>query len=817
MAVLAAIALAFASSTRASEAQVGLSQRLSDARRLEQGGNVAGALNAYRSLLDRAESAADRAAVLEVLALAETKAGDYKGAARDAAAAATLHRAGGNLRGEAHALNTEGLAAMYSGQYHPAADAFQKAVALSATAGDPDAQVEQLTNLANVNFYIGRYADALTLYTDALGLVDAHADAFWAPRRRYLVQANRAVLDQRLGRHQQALETYRSLAADGADLRPRERAQILANEDVVYRNLGDPVKALDAYDRALALFAADQDVDGELGVLKNRGIALALDLGELAAARRSFSAAVDRARAAGNRREVLQATLYRAEAEFRAGALDAARAGFAGALRDAEALNTPEELWKARYGDGRVALARGETDVARHAFERAIDTIESVRERLRVPALKSDFFSDKRDVYDALIAIELKRGDAARVFGLVERSHARAWRERLGLTDRVSLESVQRRLAAGETLLEYWNSPAGSAVLVVTRDRVEIVPIGVDEQRVQEFVAKLGQGPRAGWRTEAAIVGRMLWPAGPSRDGQLIVVPDGVIAAVPFELLAFGSRVLVEDTAVSYVPTAAMALGSAAEPRRPTWQAELSAFGDPEPARSAFDDVAPTRLIGARSEVAAIAREIGGRARLHVGVDARKTYLRIAEAPMVHIASHAMFDGSALERSRIVFSPEAGRRDADYLFLKEAYELHMNGVELAVLSACDTARGRVVNGEGVQSFSRAFLAAGARSTVTTLWRVPDAETAIFMARFYRHLATGVSRAEALRAAKVEFLRGGARASNPHFWAAFVLTGDGTRPMLFPADPSAPMVSAVLIVVVVLCGLFVLALRKRLFR
>ena len=128
-----------------------------------------------------------------------------------------------------------------------------------------------------------------------------------------------------------------------------------------------------------------------------------------------------------------------------------------------------------------------------------------------------------------------------------------------------------------------------------------------------------------------------------------------------------------------------------------------------------------------------------------------------------------------------MFSASDGS-SADYLFLREAYDLPLHDVDLAVLSACETARGRFVRGEGVQSFSRAFLAAGAKSTVTTLWRVEDASTADLMRVFYHHLQRGESKADALRNAKLAFLRSGGALADPHMWAAFVLSGDGARPI-----------------------------------
>src|SRR5450759_99533 len=163
------------------------------------------------------------------------------------------------------------------------------------------------------------------------------------------------------------------------------------------------------------------------------------------------------------------------------------------------------------------------------------------------------------------------------------------------------------------------------------------------------------------------------------------------------------------------------------------------------------------RLAASAEEVRTIASQLGGRSMLHLGADDRKAWLIDAaeQAPILHLATHAVADTNAIERSRILFSPAGGsKQSADYLFLKEAYDLPLQHVELAVLSACDTERGQLLRGEGVRSFSRAFLASGARSTVTTLWRVPDAPTAAFMKVFYYELQRGAPREVALQTAKL---------------------------------------------------------------
>lgn len=756
---------------------------------------------------------------LESLALDEIRAARYAEAVRHATDAAALYSRLNDRRRSGAALNLAGRAWMYAGDYAAAARALESAIEHSTAAGDAAGQAEQVSNLGNVHFFVGRYADAAAAYDSALALCDRHRDEPWAARRRRLVQVNRATLYQRLGRDEQALEIYRALGPASADLPANEQAQVLANLGVLYRHLGDPLKALTAYDAARALFSRDRLIDGELGVMKNRGIALALDLGELDAAMRVFSEALDTATAAGNRREMLQAQLYRAEAGRRAGLEGAARRDFAASLDLARALGTREEEWKALYGLGRVDTAAGRRESAAAHFEQALAVIEGIRESVRIPSLRSDFFSDKREVYDALIAARVGSATPDRLFELIERSHSRAWRERLGLPGAVPLAAVQRALGDGVVLLDLWHAPAGSAAVLVTRDRAQVIPLTPDAKAIGQLLLGLSAGPSPDWRARAAAVGRTMPFEIPPGTRHVIVVPDGAFALVPFELLPVGGRLLVEQASVSYVPTAALLLGrpGTAPGFVAPWRVQLRAFGDPAFASAPLDDPARVRTGTAASggEVRAIAAEIAGAAVLHTGADNRKAYLYEGGPlpPLLHIATHAVADPDALEQSRILFSPARdGSGGADYLFLKEAYDLKLAGVELAVLSACETERGRVLRGEGVQSFSRAFLAAGARSTVTTLWRVPDVPTATFMTVFYHHLQRGEPRAEALRLAKVRFLESSSTLSDPHYWAAFVLTGEGRQPI--PRTARWTAIAASIAAGIVVIGLAAAASRRR---
>jgi CHAT domain-containing protein len=506
----------------------------------------------------------------------------------------------------------------------------------------------------------------------------------------------------------------------------------------------------------------------------------------------------------------VHAHLYRGETYFRAGQIPDSWKDFQAAAEQAGKLGELEERWKALYGLGRISALRGDIVKSDELLQEAVGAIESLRAGLKKPSLRSDFLADKRDVYDLLIEHKTASED---VFRLMEQSRARNLQDRMALAPPSGLAEVARRLPLDTALLEYWIGPASASVLWVRRGGHGVRRWSVSQKEAKMLAglaAVMSDASRQDWRTAANRVAGQLLADVPAlqRAGirRLVIVPDDVLTGIPFEALPVnGSELLIQQFSVSYLPSARLLRerrGGGRGVRWP-WETTLEAFADPRPpGLQTMDDAAAGRtwapLPEASREVNGIYGRIGGRAAIYTGEQARKEVLmRSKPAPLLHFATHAFADTSDPARSYIVFAPAGAAQAFDHLYLNEVDGLALRQVDLVTASACETDKGKMVRGEGVQSFSRAFLAAGARSIVTSLWAVSDRDSADLMLRFYSGLADGEYKADALRTAKLAAL-GTAASAHPAHWAAFLLNGESDAPIPYVVSWNRLLVVALLL-------------------
>jgi CHAT domain-containing protein len=194
-----------------------------------------------------------------------------------------------------------------------------------------------------------------------------------------------------------------------------------------------------------------------------------------------------------------------------------------------------------------------------------------------------------------------------------------------------------------------------------------------------------------------------------------------------------------------------------------------------------FDPAKPSRLLPlpeSRSEVNALAAEQFGKTVVLIGDQATESNLKrlpLSNFRMLHFAVHSTVDSEFPDRSALILSTTDNSDSEDNLLqAREIVGLNLNA-ELVTLSACDTGTGRIEGIAGMNSLVQAFLMAGARSVVASIWPADDTFTATLMRRFYANLKA--DKAEALTLAKREMLHMYGPNALPFYWAGFRLVGD----------------------------------------
>ncbi|HEX8354956.1 MAG TPA: CHAT domain-containing protein [Pyrinomonadaceae bacterium] len=415
------------------------------------------------------------------------------------------------------------------------------------------------------------------------------------------------------------------------------------------------------------------------------------------------------------------------------------------------------------------------------------------------------------------------------------------------------LRRIREQVVADDetVLLEYSLGAERSYVWAVTRGGLasyELPPRALVERAAKRVYGLLSARRRRGAEEEPAaaeelaaatreLSGLILSPAAAALSGKsrVIVVADGALDYVPFQLLQAspeGGEPLVAAYEVVNAPSASV-LGQLREEaaRRVPPAKTLAAFGDP-----VFRANYATRRAAAGGvEVAALRRaeDEGFRSRLRgievegdsidpasaspltyagpeleslrelvadslVAADFEATRERLlatdlSEFAILHFATHGLLYPTRPEDSGLLLSTvdREGRARAGVVGLRDIYNLRAP-VDLVVLSACRTALGKDVRGEGMIGLTRGFMYAGASSVVSSLWNVPDEATSELMKRFYDNmLRRGMTPAAALRAAQ-NSIRREPQWRSPYYWAAFTLQGEYRR-VLRPARAPGPTV------------------------
>lgn len=292
---------------------------------------------------------------------------------------------------------------------------------------------------------------------------------------------------------------------------------------------------------------------------------------------------------------------------------------------------------------------------------------------------------------------------------------------------------------------------------------------------------------------------------------EVIIVPDGNLWHINFDLLLtdevkdadFSSwPYLIRSFAISYANSANLLFSNTSK----TINAEAnkclafsytdSAEFDTSQALS-FNTVRNKKgdLPGSRREITNIARHVPGIYYFGSAANERNFKKVSSDYSILHLALHGEIEDDNPNLSRLYFSQvDKDSLEDNYLHTYELYDMELNA-DLAVLSACNTGVGRLVQGEGIMSLGRAFQYAGVKSIVLSDWEVPDNTAPLLMEYFYTNLKQGMTKSVALKEAKLKYLESERLYENaPYYWGNFRVIGDDSS--LYSADNRrhAPLVA-----------------------
>lgn len=275
------------------------------------------------------------------------------------------------------------------------------------------------------------------------------------------------------------------------------------------------------------------------------------------------------------------------------------------------------------------------------------------------------------------------------------------------------------------------------------------------------------------------------------RTRELIIIPDGPLTLLPFELLkdqGKRSRFLLEQYAIFYNYSATLYWQKSTDKNLAPGK-NLAAFApvftdvynDRSTLRDELDNSLqftnlPETIVEAKFIAGLYEQRKLGTGRVY-HTDAHESVFKrlpFDQYGVLHLATHGFAGLAGNKHSGVAFG-RGSTEDDDILFTEEIYDLKMP-VELVTLSACETGLGKYYAGEGLVGLTRAFFYAGARSVLVSMWKVEDKSTAELMKGFYHdYLGMGKPKSIALRAAKLKMIKN-EKYSHPYYWSSFVLLG-----------------------------------------
>ncbi len=410
-----------------------------------------------------------------------------------------------------------------------------------------------------------------------------------------------------------------------------------------------------------------------------------------------------------------------------------------------------------------------------------------------------------------------------------------------GIKKSLTLEEIQNKvLKENQYILEYFMDNEKINVWVISKTNCSLIEIPVSRKDVTDKIETFRK-PFTRLKNETSInsesfkeilssvdlnnlhelynilfkplVQKVSFP----KNSELIIVPDGILYYLPFEVLVSeiktpnksdlvfsnfsAAKFLIEDYNIDYVPSASILDPDLGGSNKKSSR-EYLGFGNPsfeDTGEISLDEVLSAGIIrlqgyslkplpGTEDEVKNICEMFKNSGDIYIRRDATEERFKreCSSYKYLLLATHGLVNERNPMESSLAFSMNSRSSEDGFLKASEVLNLDINA-ELVVLSACETGLGKIRSGEGVVGLTRSFMYAGTPSIVVSLWSVDSSSTARLMEIFYRKLLSGMNKAEALRQAKLELMKESDKLygesvsyRHPFFWAPFVFVGSSEQ-------------------------------------
>lgn len=737
------------------------------------------------------------------------------------------------------ALNNIGTRYLAQGNYGEALEYLNKSLAVIQELGesaDPRSLAYKYQNIGLVYRRQGRLEQALVYSRKSLDILLKIDDKFGIAN----LQNNIGVIYKSQGQYEEGLEWFRKACAGYEALKATPgMARCLNNIGDTYRSQGRFDDALEPLLKSLQLREQNKDRGAVMLSLNNlaRLYEAQGKYGEMLEVSRRSAKLADELY---SREEIWTAQDNMGRALVALGQPEEARTAYLAAITTLETLRREVaggEQQQQNFLDGRLSpwYDMVELLVSQRKYAEALTFAEQSKSRVLLDALQSDranlrkSWSKEEQKAEEELRLQLvslntqytaevrkEKPDAKRVSEL----KATVEKTRLEYEDfetRLYVAHPELRVQRGEApiikadeltallpdvssaLLEYVVGDDKTYLFAVTNGskgvdvRVYTVAIKRDDlaKQTEAFRQQLASRDLGFRASGTKLYELLIKPAAPQLAGKtnLIIAPDNSLWDLPFQTLVNNAnRFLIEDAAIAYAPSLTVLREmskrrqvEAAHASPPT----LLALGNPVLGSETLKRAALTLRDGkldplpeAEQEVKALGRLYGAtRSKVYVGAEAREDRVKneASGAKILHFATHGILNNASPMYSHLALA-EGGANEDGLLEAWELMQLDLHA-DLAVLSACETARGRIGAGEGVVGFSWAMFIAGVPSIVVSQWKVESAGTRDLMVNFHHGLLVHMGKSEALRQAALKVMKN-PETSHPFYWGGFVLVGDG---------------------------------------